>query len=236
MIRRPGTCPGGSPGGGEALSGEETPRNHPQRRLTKILGFRILKKMLSRRAARFVCFGGLLLAGSLAAAAAGGDYFKKKYDPFVKNASFRYGIDANLIHAVIQAESAYNRWAVSIKGARGLMQLIPETAAFYGVADVFDPEQNINGGVKYLRDLSALYGGRTDLILAAYNAGQNAVKKYGGIPPYAETREYIHRVMASYSKPYISGGAPIRKFVDPSGQHVFTNDPYYHLNNRKNPD
>jgi len=224
MIRRPGTCPGGSPGGGEALSGEETPRNHPQRRLTKILGFRILKKMLSRRAARFVCFGGLLLAGSLAAAAAGGDYFKKKYDPFVKNASFRYGIDANLIHAVIQAESAYNRWAVSIKGARGLMQLIPETAAFYGVADVFDPEQNINGGVKYLRDLSALYGGRTDLILAAYNAGQNAVKKYGGIPPYAETRAYIDTIRSSYLRAMATNKTRILAVQDASGRLIVTND------------
>lgn len=180
--------------------------------------------MLSRRALKFACFGGLLLAGTLTASAAGGDFFKKKYDPFVKSASIRYGIDANLIHAVIQAESAYNRWAISSKGARGLMQLMPDTAAFYGVADVFDPEQNINGGVKYLRDLAALYGARTSLILAAYNAGQNAVKKYGGIPPYAETRAYIDKITASYLRTMATNRTRIMAVQDASGRLIITND------------
>lgn len=161
---------------------------------------------------------------------------KAQYDPIVQACAREFNVPAELIHSIIRAESAYDSRAVSPKGAAGLMQLMPETAAQYGVSDRFDPSDNIKGGVKYLKDLVKLFNGKTAEVLAAYNAGQEALKKFKGIPPYAETREYIRRVMASYSKPYISGGAPIRKFVDPSGQHVFTNDPYYHLNNRKNPD
>jgi soluble lytic murein transglycosylase-like protein len=139
-------------------------------------------------------------------------------------------------HSIIRAESNYDSRAISPKGAVGLMQLMPATAAQYGVEDRFDPDENIRGGVKYLKDLIKLFNGNTAKVLAAYNAGQEALKKFNGIPPYAETVEYIRRVMASYSHPFIRGGVPIRKFVDGSGLHVFTNDPYYHLNSRKNRD
>ncbi len=161
---------------------------------------------------------------------------KEQYDPIIKTLARKYNIPADLIHSIIKAESNYDSWAVSPKGAAGLMQLMPETAAQYGVKDRFNPEDNIKGGVKYLKDLCQLYNNNTKLVLAAYNAGQEALKKFNGIPPYPETREYISRVMASYPKSYIAGGTPIRKFVDASGQHVFTNDPYYHLNSRKNRD
>jgi soluble lytic murein transglycosylase-like protein len=161
---------------------------------------------------------------------------KAQYDPIVQACAREFNVPADLIHSIIRAESAYDSRAVSPKGAAGLMQLMPETAAQYGVSDRFDPSDNIKGGVKYLKDLVKLFNGRTAEVLAAYNAGQEALKKFKGIPPYSETREYIRRVMASYSRPYISGGVPIRKFVDASGQHVFTNDPYYHLNRRKNRD
>lgn len=161
---------------------------------------------------------------------------KAQFDPIVQACARQFGVPADLIHSVIRAESANDSRAVSPKGAAGLMQLMPETAAQYGVSDRFDPSENIQGGVKYLKDLVKLFNGKTAEVLAAYNAGQEALKKFKGIPPYAETRDYIKRVMASYSKPYITGGLPIRKFVDASGQHVFTNDPYYHLNRRKNPD
>jgi soluble lytic murein transglycosylase-like protein len=161
---------------------------------------------------------------------------KQQYDPIVQTYARRIGVDAELIHSIIRAESNYDSRAVSPKGAVGLMQLMPATAAQYGVQDRFDPDENIKGGVKYLKDLIKLFNGRTAEVLAAYNAGQEALKKFNGIPPYAETKEYIRRVMASYSRPFIRGGVPIRKFVDSSGQHVFTNDPYYHLNNRKNRD
>jgi soluble lytic murein transglycosylase-like protein len=161
---------------------------------------------------------------------------KQQYDPIIQACARQFSVPADLIHSIIRAESAYDSGAVSPKGAVGLMQLMPETATQYAVTDRFDPAENIRGGVKYLKDLCKLFNGNTAKVLAAYNAGQEALKKFNGIPPYAETREYIRRVMVSYSKPYISGGVPVRKFVDASGQHVFTNDPYYHLNSRKNRD
>ncbi len=161
------------------------------------------------------------------------DEMKQMYDPIIKIYGRRYNVPSDLIHSVIAAESAYNSRAVSPKGAAGLMQLMPETAARYGVQDRFNAEQNIMGGVQYLRDLCRLYRNRTNLVLAAYNAGQDALKKFNGIPPYPETREYIRRVMASYSNPWIKGGTPVRRITSPDGKAIFTNDPYYHLNIRK---
>jgi len=161
---------------------------------------------------------------------------KQQYDPIVQACARQYNVPADLIHSIIRAESDYDSRAISPKGAVGLMQLMSETATQYGVTDRFDPTENITGGVKYLKDLCKLYSGDTAKVLAAYNAGQEALKKFNGIPPYAETREYIRRVMATYSRPFISSGVPVRKFVDATGQHVFTNDPYYHLNSRKKRD
>jgi soluble lytic murein transglycosylase-like protein len=152
-------------------------------------------------------------------------YLKTKYDPLIRVSARRHGIDAALVHAVIQAESAYNRWAVSEAGARGLMQLMPPTAAFYGVSDVFEPEQNIEGGVRYLKDLDALYEGRTAMILAAYNAGQAAVAKYQGIPPYKETRAYIATVQEAYRKAGTRVRTRLYTTVDASGRRIVTNDP-----------
>lgn len=161
---------------------------------------------------------------------------KVGYDPLVRTYSLKYNVPADLVHSIIKHESNYNSRAISPKGAAGLMQLMPETASQYGVEDRFDPEDNIMGGVKYLKDLCKLYNGDTKLVLAAYNAGQEALKKFGGIPPYPETKAYIRRVMASYSKSYISGSTPIYKFVNSSGAQVFTNDPHYRLNSKKNSD
>jgi soluble lytic murein transglycosylase-like protein len=149
---------------------------------------------------------------------------KAKYDAAVKAAALRHGLDPSLVHAVIRAESGYNRWAISTAGAQGLMQLMPATASFYGVGDSFDPDSNIEGGVKYLKDLSGLYAGRTDLILAAYNAGQSAVQKYNGVPPYPETRAYIERVKIEYGRDVVRGKTRIFSFVDASGRTIITND------------
>jgi soluble lytic murein transglycosylase-like protein len=99
-----------------------------------------------------------------------------------------------LIHSVIRAESNYDPYAVSTKGALGLMQLIPSTARRFGVSDVFDPADNIQGGVRYLKYLLELYKGNNALALAAYNAGEGAVSRYGGVPPFAETRNYVTQV------------------------------------------
>lgn len=116
------------------------------------------------------------------------------YDDFIQSAAKKSGINANLIHAVISVESSYKPCAVSPKGAEGLMQLMPFTADRYGVKDSCDPEDNINGGVEYLGDLLKRYNGNGQLALAAYNAGEKAVDKYEGIPPYDETIQYIEKI------------------------------------------
>ena len=108
-----------------------------------------------------------------------------------------HGLDPLLVHSVIRAESNYNPYAVSPKGAEGLMQLIPSTARQYGVQNSFDPEQNIEGGIRYLKYLQSLFSDER-LVLAAYNAGEGAVSKYGWIPPYAETQDYVYKVGRYY--------------------------------------
>ena len=123
----------------------------------------------------------------------------QKYANIIQSASKAYGVDASLVHAVISAESAYNQYAVSRTGAMGLMQLMPDTARRYGVQNMMDPTENIHGGVRYLRDLLSMFKGRVDLAVAAYNAGENAVLRHGHkIPPYAETRHYVPKVLAFY--------------------------------------
>jgi len=117
-----------------------------------------------------------------------------KYREKVLEASNRYGVDSALIKAVIHAESAFNKHATSSKGAMGLMQLMPETAKRYGVTDAFNAEQNINGGVQYLSYLLKLFNKDIRLASAAYNAGENAVLKYNGIPPFPETQKYVAKV------------------------------------------
>ena len=113
----------------------------------------------------------------------------------VDQAAGQYAVDKALVQAVMHAESAFNIRAVSAKGAVGLMQLMPETAQRYGVRDLFDPEQNITAGVRYLRDLLDTFGNNARLALAAYNAGENSVLRYGGMPPFPETVNYVDRVL-----------------------------------------
>lgn len=156
----------------------------------------------------------------------------KKYDKIIKTVAEKYKLEASLIHSIIQAESDYDPYCVSSKGALGLMQLMPETARIYGVGNPFNPRDNIEGGVRYLRDLINLYDRRTRFVLAAYNAGQTAVKKYGGIPPYPETRDYIEKVMASYPKSIIKTKTKVYKYQDPSGRVVFTNCHYLYSSNK----
>lgn len=118
----------------------------------------------------------------------------QKFDDLISKAAEKYKIDKNLIHAVITAESSYNPDAVSPKGAGGLMQLMPNTAKQYGVIDRFSPEENIEGGTRYLKFLLDRYEGDISLAVAAYNAGEGAVDKYDGIPPYAETKAYVEKI------------------------------------------
>ena len=112
----------------------------------------------------------------------------------VERIASEHSLPPQLIHSVIKVESNYNPYAVSVKGAQGLMQLIPDTAHRFGVRDAFNAVENIQGGAKYLRYLLDLYDGNYPLALAAYNAGEAAVAKYGGIPPYAETQNYVTQV------------------------------------------
>ncbi|APV51499.1 hypothetical protein BWI17_18460 [Betaproteobacteria bacterium GR16-43] len=124
-----------------------------------------------------------------------------RYKSMITTASRTHGVDDALVHAVITAESAYNPKAVSKAGAQGIMQLMPGTARRYGVVDSMDPAQNIQGGVKYLKDLLAMFKGNTELAVAGYNAGENAVIRHGNrIPPYAETAAYVPKVMDYYRK------------------------------------
>lgn len=122
------------------------------------------------------------------------------YREFVLAAAARYGVDAELISSVMEVESHFNPKAVSVKNARGLMQLLPETAARMGVKDIFDPKENIDGGTHYLHDLLQLYNNDLTLALAAYNAGPDKVQKYGNVPPYRETQSYVKQVKRKYDK------------------------------------
>lgn len=126
---------------------------------------------------------------------------KVLYDMAVDEVARTYGLESALLHAVISVESRYSPKAVSKKGAAGLMQLMPVITKHYGVADPLDPVQNLHGGARYLRDLLKIYNNDTSLALAAYNAGQGAVTKYGNrIPPYRETMNYVPRVLGFYRR------------------------------------
>lgn len=156
---------------------------------------------------------------------------KAEIERFVQIASERYRVDPALVRAVITHESGWNPHAVSRAGAQGLMQLMPATAERHGVADAFDPEQNINAGVRHLRSLLERYRGDLDLALAAYNAGEGAVDRAGGVPNIRETRTYVNRVTNTYFQPG-SGRAssPIQttrgiyRIIDSRGKVIYTNE------------
>jgi hypothetical protein len=122
------------------------------------------------------------------------------YYQLVAAAASRYGVDAELITSVMEVESHFDPKAISLKNARGLMQLLPETAARLGVKDIFDPQQNIDAGTRYLKELMQLYNNDLTLALAAYNAGPDKVQKYGDVPPYRETQSYVKQVKRKYQK------------------------------------
>lgn len=126
---------------------------------------------------------------------------KQRFSDLIEQAAFRHQVDPKLVHAVIQTESAYNSSAISSAGAVGLMQLMPDTARRFGVYDRNDPDQNVDGGTRYLKHLIGLFGPNLDLAVAAYNAGENAVIRYNNsIPPYPETQNYVKQVLALYNR------------------------------------
>lgn len=131
---------------------------------------------------------------------------KSEYDPIIERYAARYGVDPTLVRAVILVESNFNPNCISNKGARGLMQLMPATAKRFQVTEVHDPDQNIRGGVAYLAFLLDLHPGDLSRVLASYNAGEGAVARYGGIPPYRETQQYVQKALSAYhGRPW--GGA-----------------------------
>ena len=125
---------------------------------------------------------------------------EKSFDPAIQRASRQHGVSAALVKAVIAAESGFDPLALSRRGAQGLMQLMPETAEQLGVDDAYDPWQNIDGGTRYLCEMIDRFPGELELALAAYNAGPEAVRQFQGVPPYAETRGYVRRVLGYYKK------------------------------------
>jgi len=184
------------------------------------------------------------------------EYTSNSITDLVTECARRYRVPEKLIYAVIRAESNFNPYAVSRAGARGLMQLMPGTAEDMGVTDIFDPAQNIAGGTQYLAKMLELFDDNLDLALAAYNAGPGAVKKFGGIPPYQETQQYVKKVrrfMGSYGRGLGSGirllAAGTRPKLDslPEAPHkgayvihlrsgltqladrITDEDPYYHI-------
>ncbi len=134
-----------------------------------------------------------------------------QYADLINAIATENGVDPDLVKAIIRAESNFDHRAVSRKGARGLMQLMPGTAGRYAVEDAFDPTENIRGGVRYLKFLQDLFPGQLHLAVAAYNAGENAVLRYNGIPPYAETRQYVGRVLRYYGHPDITTTADLSR-------------------------
>jgi len=152
----------------------------------------------------------------------------QKIDNLIDHISGQHGVDPELVRAVARAESNYNPRAVTYKGAFGLMQLLPETAKRFGVFNVWDPQQNIEGGVKFLKFLSGMFPNNLPYVLAAYNAGENAVVRHRGIPPYRETQAYVRRITGLYKKGSVltAGSEPdggIVCYRDEVGRVVYSN-------------
>lgn len=168
-----------------------------------------------------------LRAANSAAASPGADVLHQ----LVQETAQKHNVDPNLVSAVISTESNWNTSAISRKGAQGLMQLVPETAQHFGVYNPFDPAQNVDAGVRYLSMLLDRYNGDLPKALAAYNAGPRAVDRWGGVPDFRETREYVQKVTSSYfqpgsghKSPWRAAAKPIYRTTTDDGRVLFTNE------------
>ncbi len=152
---------------------------------------------------------------------------RNQYATEIREIASRHGVDPTLVESVIRAESAFNPTAVSRSGARGLMQLMPKTAVALGVRDSFNPRENIDGGVRHLRYLLDRYPGNLPLAVAAYNAGEGAVDAYRGIPPYAETQQYVQRVLHGGGAWTGRSALPrsVYRYAGPNGSVTYSNLP-----------
>ncbi len=181
-------------------------------------GIRVLTNLGSKR------------AGSAPETQAATEVDDGNYVSLIRQYGSQYGVDEDLIRAIIKVESGFDPRAVSAKDCKGLMQLHPDTARRFGVTNSFDPAENIEGGVKYLTFLMDSFDRKLDLVLAAYNAGENAVRRYHGVPPYPETIEYVDRVKTAFGKD-LAPPSPVRhvqrvvRVIDENGAVVLTNAP-----------
>ena len=160
----------------------------------------------------------------------------KAYSGVVAEAAAQYAVPERLIWAVIRVESKFDHRAVSPKGARGLMQLMPQTAKMLGIRNVFDPRENIKGGTRHLRAMIERFPYDMHLAVAAYNAGEKAVLDYRGVPPFPETRDYVIRVLQLYATPVDccqSQGGDIQRIQDISGSVTYTNMPFTRISSAR---
>ena len=157
------------------------------------------------------------------------------FDRDIAEAASRYAVPERLVRAVITVESGFDHRAVSRRGARGLMQLMPETAAILGVRDCFNPRQNIDGGTRHLQAMLVAFRHDVRLAVAAYNAGEKPVRAYRGVPPYRETREYVAQVLHLYhtsTDRRLPGGGDVRRVVQADGAVLYTNVRFGHMVSR----
>ena len=155
------------------------------------------------------------------------DSIPATFTEIINDACYRHGVDPALVHAIVKVESDFNPYAMSKKGAVGLMQLMPQTAIGLRVQNVFSPDENIDGGVKYLRYLLDRYEGNLSLALAAYNSGETAVERWGTVPPFHETQDYVQRILKIYGG---TGGSPVPRYTiyvghGEDGAIMITDDP-----------
>lgn len=151
---------------------------------------------------------------------------RSAWDDMIEGTASRHSVDPALVRAIVQVESNFNPFAISSRGARGLMQLVPATARRFGVRNVFDPKSNLDGGVRYLKYLMNLFDGDLKLSLAAYNAGENAVDRHKGVPPFVETQDYLRKIFEIYplsSSRGVIAATRIAKYVDSNGIIHFSN-------------